>query len=226
MTKEIDLSIDGKIIYKLLSLEFALRTSVLHPLFVHPRLYEAGKLYSPLSFISFWAEEVKDYGENHVRHRIDVASDDIKVAVSFHEFMIDKFNELNKRFRTKNRGEISEEIRSLAYEVDDYLNFISIHQKKVLDDFFLYFPTCYQSRMTSINSYFLELSFNPQQTEDGAREEIKNLLELENLFFMQKGKLEPNNFIPQIRDSMPSREYSDNVFSLKQKLEDFFDFSI
>jgi len=41
---------------------------------------------------------------------------------------------------------------------------------------------------------------------------------------MQKEELKSENFTSQIRNSLPSREYSDNIFILKQKLKDVFDF--
>jgi len=139
MAKKTDLNIDDKIFYKLLSLECALRTSVLDPLIMHSDLYDARKLHSPLSFAIFYAE---DYGEGHIRHRIDVASDDIKFCVLHHECVIDELNEVNGAFENENRHKVFKQIMSLVYKTNDYLNFVSCHQKKVLDDFFLYFPRC------------------------------------------------------------------------------------
>ena len=207
---------DIVLLYSLRSLEHSLRDSSLEPILIKSDLPSLDGLRTPYSLIYY---DVEDHGMGHINRRIKYAADDIKHALNFHgQFSFD-FLTLAMNFQNNNRSKIMEITGALCNGVLDYLDFVEKHQRRLMDDFFLYHPTCMPGHYFQFGNFVRELHFNSNQDKAMARQDITYIMELKELFRRRNNPIE-------IEDTFEFIEYEKNIDLVKKRLHRDFKFSL
>ncbi len=206
------LSIYEEYFYRLISLESALQRSVLEPICIRSD-FPSGGIYS---LMFFYAEE---RGEEILENRIKIAPDDIRKVVESHRGISLGLTKLRELINEGRKRETAYHFIDLSEEIFNYNVFVEEHQSRIGDQFFLYYPTCMPGHYSVLGNKILELSFNPEQTFDGANRELKHLLGLNHVLPNKEDYHLPKNLFG------PS-EYGHNLELIQQQLRDVFNFIV
>jgi hypothetical protein len=176
------ISSDGEFFYRVTSLLYALSDAVAEPVGIRSDIPSRGK--GAFSLIYY---DCEDRGPAIMERRIATANNDIEGFMGFHDKFLDSFTKIN----TDDRQDLGKTVNGIIGLLPSYTAIIDTHQKKFLDDYFLYMPTCIGGHMDLIDHRIVEFSFNPEQTLEGVIEEIDVLKATYDTFMAQSARLKP-----------------------------------
>ncbi|MBS3086667.1 hypothetical protein J4422_03110 [Candidatus Pacearchaeota archaeon] len=118
-----------------------------------------------------------------MRQRIKDGRDDILAHLRIHDNLLSGFYSVDDALKTENRERIVEEGRRIFENLENYGKHVGEHSVRFAEKAFLYYPTCLSGHyfVPKGAGVIMEKVFNPQQNEEGLKEEITNgIIALEN----------------------------------------------
>ncbi|MGV8150239.1 MAG: hypothetical protein ACP5NV_00755 [Candidatus Woesearchaeota archaeon] len=146
--------------------------------------------------------DVEGRGPEIMRRRYIKLKDDIDEFMHYHRKFYDALKIMDIDNPTKNAI-------MLIPHLKNYVLFIDDHQKRTMDNYFLYQPTCNKGHLEVIGNKIFNLSFNPSRNLEGALEDI-NILNATIKIFANKNAPLNKKYFNILENKM--KQYS-NMFS-------------